>query len=205
MLLSVFAAPAAALGADTGAAHSQPVAAEPHASAREPEAVRPARDASDEGRATATREEWYGWQSLSADGAALILLIAASAASDQRNKLPDIFAYGSVGMYLLGGPSTHLMHDSPGRALGSLAMRAGLPFAFGGIGSQLEDCSGEQDYDLCGIAGALLGGVLGVATAITVDAAVLSYEDVPVTSEGVQNVGVSIGPDHAALVASGTF
>ncbi len=205
MLLSVFAAPAIARGADAGAAGSQPVAPESHVAPDEPEAVRPAEGASDEDTKAATREQWYGWQSLSADGVALVLLIAAGASSDQRNVLPDIFGYGSLGMYLLGGPATHLMHDSPGRALGSLVLRAGLPLAFGAVGSQLEDCSGDEDYDLCGIVGALLGGTLGIATAITIDAAVLSYEEVPVTSEGVQDIGVSIGRDHFAIVAGGRF
>jgi hypothetical protein len=201
-LLSLFAVPALAHAADDGAVGSHPVAPEPHAAeSSEPETGH----SSDDAAPLEMRERWYGWQSLSADGAALVLLIAAGASSDQRNHLPDVFGYGSLGMYLLGGPATHLMHDSPGRALGSLAMRAGLPFAFGAIGFQLEDCSGDSDYDLCGFGGAILGGVLGIATAITIDAAVLSHEEVPVASRGVPNVGVSIGRDHAALVANGTF
>ncbi len=49
------------------------------------------------------------------------------------------------------------------------------------------------------------GGVLGIATAIAVDAAVLGYEEVPVPPSGFQNVRVSIGPSHAGLVAQGTL
>jgi hypothetical protein len=47
--------------------------------------------------------------------------------------------------------------------------------------------------------------VLGIATAIAIDAALLSYDEVPVTPEGVRNVGVSIGPAGVELVANGTF
>jgi hypothetical protein len=130
------------------------------------------------------------------------MLIAAGASSDQRGPLPAVLGYGALGTYLLGAPVTHFAHDNPGRGLGSLALRAGLPFAFGAIGATSEDCSGD---DFCGLGGAVLGGLLGIATAITVDAAVLGYEEVPIEPEGVTNLGVSIGRDHAALVAGGSF
>lgn len=206
MLLSVFAAPGLSRAAEPASSGSHPVAPEPHgAEVREPESEHPPAQSTADDTTPEMTERWYGWQSLSADGAALLLLIAAGASSDQRNQLPAVFGYGSLGVYLLGGPVSHFAHDNPGRALGSLAMRAGLPLAFGAAGSQLEDCSGDEGYDLCGIVGALLGGTLGIATAITIDAALLSYEEVPVTAEGLESIGVSIGPHHAALVASGTF
>lgn len=186
MLLSLFAAPDLARATEPGASGAHPVAAEPHA-------------------APVLHERWYGWQSLSTDGAALLLLIAAGASSDQRNHLPDVLAYGAVGMYLLGGPVTHFAHDNPGRGLGSLALRAGLPIAFGALGYNLEDCSGDENYDLCGFPGALVGGVLGIGSAIAIDAAALGFEEVQVEREGVTDLGVSIGRDHAALVAGGKF
>lgn len=131
------------------------------------------------------------------------MLIAAGASSDQRGPLPDVFGYGALGTYLFGGPATHFAHGNPGRGVGSLALRAGLPFAFGAIGANSEDCSESDDF--CGLGGAVLGGLLGIATAITVDAAVLGHEEVPIEPEGVTNLGVSIGRDHAALVAGGSF
>jgi hypothetical protein len=100
---------------------------------------------------------------------------------------------------------THFAHDNPGRGLGSLALRAGLPIAFGTIGYYGEDCSGGGGYDLCGIVGLLAGGVLGIATAVVVDAAVLSYEEVPIEATGVQSVGVSALRDGALIMAGGTF
>lgn len=98
---------------------------------------------------------------------------------------------------------THLLHGSPSRGFGSLGLRLGLPIAFGYIGSSLERCS--EDFDLCGVPGAIVGGVLGIATAVAVDASVLGYDEVPLETRGVRTVGVTFGRDYSALVASGTF
>lgn len=204
-LLSVFTAPGLARAAEPSVSGSHPVAEEPHGSeASEPEPAHSGGTSAD--AAPASRgQRWYGWQSLSTDGAALLLLIASGASSDQRNSLSEVFGAGAFWAYLLGGPVSHFAHDNIGRGIGSLALRAGLPVAFGAVGFGIEDCSGDNDYDLCGIVGSIVGGVVGIAAAISIDAAVLSYEEVPVTSEGLNDFGVSIGRNHAALVANGTF
>ena len=203
---SLFAVSGVAWAEDGNASGAHPVAQEQHDSeASEPEPAKRAGSRRTTDDTPALRTRWYGWQSLSADGAALLTLISAGAASDQKGHLSDVLTYGSVGIYLLGAPVIHFAHGNPGRGLGSLGLRAGVPVAFGAIGSKLEDCSGDNYYDLCGIVGIIVGGVLGIATAITIDAAVLSYDEVPVASEGIHDVGVSIGPTHAQLVASGMF
>lgn len=184
--VGAYAAAGRSLAAAPSAAGSHPVAGVPQATPT-----------------PKTRERWYGWQSLSADGASLLLLIAAGAASDSKGKASDVMAYGAVGGYLLGGPVTHLLHDSPSRGLGSLGLRLGLPIAFGFIGSSLERCS--EDFDLCGVPGAVFGGVLGIATAVVLDASVLGYDEVPVETGGVRTVSITVGPDYSALVAGGTF
>ncbi len=184
--VGVCAAAGHSLAAAPGAPGAHPVAAVPQATV-----------------APKTRERWYGWQSLSADGASLVLLLAASAASDSKSKASDVMAYGALGGYLLGGPVTHLLHDSPSRGLGSLGLRLGLPIALGYIGSSLERCS--EDFDLCGVPGAVIGGTLGILTAVIVDASVLGYDDVPLEMDGVRTVGITFGRDYSALVAGGTF
>jgi len=205
-LLSVLATPGLAVGAPPRASGTPPVAPEPQGSeASEPEAVQPASPSTTPHDTSALRERWYGWQLLSGDGTALLLLIAAGASSDQKSHISDVLGYSALGAYLVGGPVIHVAHRNPGRALGSLALRAGLPILFGALGSTLENCSGDNDYDLCGLPGAIFGGGLGIATAITLDAGLLSYDQVPVRSEGVQHVGVSFGRDRAVLVAVGTF
>jgi len=204
--LSVLATPVLAVAAQPGASGTPMVAPEPHRTdASEPEAAQPGSSSTTPARTPAMRKQWYGWQSLSADGAALLLLIAAGASSDQKGHTSDVLGYGALGLYLVGGPVTHFARGNTGRGLGSLALRAGLPIVSGAVGSRMEDCSGDNDYDLCGLPGAILGGVVGIATAITLDATLLSYDEAPVRSQGVQNVAVSIGSDRAVLVAGGTF
>jgi hypothetical protein len=47
--------------------------------------------------------------------------------------------------------------------------------------------------------------VLGIATAVTIDAAALGYEEVPLEREELQNVGVPVGRGGAVISAGGTF
>jgi hypothetical protein len=200
----VLAVPALVHAEDIGAPVAHPVAAVPHATTTEP--ARSSRRAHDPASDAAprTRERWYGWQTLAIDGASLLLLIASSAASDSKGDASEIMAGGAVGGYLLGSPITHFLHDSPARGIGSLALRAGLPIAFGYVGTTIEKCPPEAD--LCGLAGAILGGMLGIATAIAIDAAALGYEDVPIEPRtGLQNISVALGRERALLVAAGTF
>jgi hypothetical protein len=206
MFVSVFAVPALARAEGAGATGSHPVAAVPHASAMATEPAAPSALASEFPRDTAPspRERWYGWQSLCIDGASLITLLAASAASDSKSDASAVLAYSAVAGYLLGGPTIHFIHENPGRALGSLVLRTAVPIGFGYIGAALEHCS--PDADLCGLGGAVLGGALGIATAVVVDAAALGYEEMsPEPDTGLQNVGVALGPEQAVLVASGIF
>src|SRR6185436_20181890 len=65
--------------------------------------------------------ESYRLQTALADGAALLTMAAGS--GDYSSSM---FKFG-IGIYLLGAPIVHIVHRRPGRALGSLAMRAGIP------------------------------------------------------------------------------
>jgi hypothetical protein len=206
LFVSVFAAPALARADDAGATGAHPVAAVPHATKLGTEAAPPPPRAREpvKDRAPKTRERWYGWQSLSTDAASLLLLVVGSAVSDSRGDADEILTAGAVAGYLLGGPATHFMHENPGSGLVSFALRAGLPIGFGYVGTTLEKCPPEADF--CGIAGAILGGILGIATAITIDAAALGYDEVPVEPRaGLQSIGIALGHEQATLVASGIF
>jgi hypothetical protein len=148
-----------------------------------------------------TEERWYGWQTLTTDGASFLLAIVAGASSDSFEGAGAI-AVLSLGGYLLGGPSVHFAHENPGRAFGSLALRGGLPLAFGAVGVQLESC---QDGEfLCGVGGAVLGGLLGIVSAIAIDASLLGWEQVPVEVEA-PSIGVALGRERALIVTRGTF
>ncbi len=149
-----------------------------------------------------TEEHWYGWQTLTTDGASLLLLIIAGASSDALDGAGAIGSL-SLGTYLLGGPVVHFAHENVGRGFGSLALRGGLPIVFGVVGVQLENC--QEGEWFCGLGGAVLGGLLGIVTAITVDASLLSYESVPVKTTRLPNIGVVVGRQHGLIVTGGTF
>jgi hypothetical protein len=148
------------------------------------------------------QERWYGWQTLTTDGASVVLLLAAAATADSGRATGALGAL-SLGGYLLGGPVVHLVHDNPGRALGSFALRGGLPIVLGAVGVQLEDC--EDGEFFCGVGGAVIGGLLGIVGAIVIDASVLARDEVPVEASGLPDVGVSIGRDQVFIVTGGSF
>ena len=143
------------------AADSRPVAAAAQSAAPAP--------------ATRSVSHWYGWQTLATDGASVVVALLGVAVSDGSERLGQGMGYTALLGYALGGPVVHAVHGNPGRAIGSLALRGGLPLAAGYAGSALEDC--PDDADFCGLGGALLGGTLGVLGAILIDAAALGREE----------------------------
>ena len=148
-----------------------------------------------------TVSHWYGWQTLATDGASLLLMVAAASASDAPGA--EEMAWLSLGGYLGGGPIVHLAHGEPVRALGSLALRGGLPILTGVVGSQLENCTPSSDF--CGLGGAVLGGMAGLVTAMVIDSAVLANERVVVHSSRVPVVGVVSDGKRTLLTAGGVF
>ncbi|HVH44450.1 MAG TPA: hypothetical protein VM925_18985, partial [Labilithrix sp.] len=113
---------------------------------------------------------WYGWQTLITDGAALFAT-------------PFVPTAG-LGIYLGGAPVVHLTHGRFGTAAVSLGLRVGAPVAGFLTGAALRGFSSDCGFDgRCGYDTAVfgvLGGALGVVAAVTVDAAVLAREEVPV-------------------------
>lgn len=113
---------------------------------------------------------WYGWETLTVDAVSISAIPVAGV---------------GIAGYLLGGPIVHASHDRWGIAAASLGLRLGLPLVGGMAGSKLENCHVSSSYDegMCGLAGLILGMGVGMLTAIVIDAAVLSYERAPATSE----------------------
>ena len=73
-------------------------------------------------------KEWYGWQTLAADGAAAALMIAG-----QATGVYSIFDVG-FGAYLLAPPVVHVVHNNAGQAFGSLGLRLVSPWVGVAIG-----------------------------------------------------------------------
>jgi len=143
---------------------------------------------------------WYGWQTLTADASALVLLISAATVGDHDEGLAQALAIGSLATYVAGGPIVHGVHGNPGRAIGSLGLRAGAPVAGALLGAANEDCHGG---DFCGMQGAFVGFAVGAGVAMVLDAAFLAHETVP--DEPVVTPVVTTGKNGTWLGLSGRF
>jgi hypothetical protein len=194
------AAPAEQAATDVaGAALAQPVAAEQQSADLRgaPARVQPLSSP------LHTVSSWYGWQTLMADGAWLLVSVAAVGAGATGGP-SEALGWVSLGGYFLGGPIVHFGHGNVGKGLGSLALRSGLPILAGGIGAKAAtaDCGGGE---WCGVGGALIGGLAGVVGAIVLDAAVLGYERVPERNSTWPIVGVASDGERTLVTAQGRF
>lgn len=111
-------------------------------------------------------KEWYGWQTLICDGASVVTAPIGV----------------GIGGYLLCAPIVHFAHGQPLAGIGSLGLRLGAPLGLAIAGGVLERgvSSGGTGR---GYAGAAVGFVLGIATAITLDAALLARKEVKNTEK----------------------
>ncbi len=153
----------------------------------------------------ALEARWYGWQTLATDGAAVALVGLGLAVELGTDSPPSaltasLFTLGIAG-YALGGPMVHFSQGHTGRGFASLALRVGLPVVLG-FGAVQVFC--ESTRELCPLV-AIPGGLLGILTAIPVDAAVLARDYVPVQG-GVRLAPTFYADQHQfGLGLSGTF
>jgi len=83
---------------------------------------------------------------------------------------------GAVG-WSLGSPILHIVHGRPGQGALSFLLHVGLPIVGVATGVALASCSrrsSDDDDFFCGVTEALTFGILGMAAATIVDAAVLA-------------------------------
>ena len=148
-------------------AHAQPSLTAPSPPEVEPE-PEPAREETGS----------YGGQILGADIAGVLTAIVLTAATDHGEfLLIPVFT----------GPTVHLAQGRPGHALGSLALRAGLPFLGGYLGCAADDSDGELDC----LGGALLGIGGGMLTAMVIDWTVLGDRDSAETTRPARTTWVA--------------
>ncbi len=131
--------------------------------------------------------QWYGSQTLLADGISFVLGVGVGRLGNGDGGL-KVAAAG----WILGGPAVHAIHRRPGTALASLVMRAGLtllPYYAGGpckttcttaAGSCADDPNASDHWQsqttTCnGAIGLLLGSMIASA----IDSAFLSREEIP--------------------------
>ena len=129
-----------------------------------------------------TQVERYGWQIGLLDTAAFLMVVSA-AGSDSGG-----LAVVGGGTYLLGGPSVHAARGHAGRALGSLALRVGLPLLGAQILQSGSSCDPEFE-DSCGdddMGRKIVGGMAGVLAAGVIDWFILGKEEHKVGSARLQ-------------------
>lgn len=112
----------------------------------------------------------YRLETLTADGAALLGLVAVLEVRDQG--LQHVIGGLAAGTYLLGAPVIHAVHHRPGRAVGSLAMRAAIPITVALLMIENPPASTcDPDSTRCddfGYTGWIVIGTLGGAAAASI-------------------------------------
>jgi hypothetical protein len=146
-----------------------------------------------------TEKVWYGWQVLAVDAASVVTGFAVGASTEAGTG-----ALVWLPGYALGAPSVHLFHDYR-RALGSLALRLGIPGVLVGFAAAAhEPCGVYQSASECygsgwaASAGAL--ALLGIGAAISIDAAALAWEPRP--SPTSARLRLQFAPVHGGATAA---
>jgi hypothetical protein len=146
-----------------------------------PEGPRASTDAEKEAlRRSMVHENWYGWQMLVVDGAAVGLFLLGAAVVTTHAPSPDVTsarwpivpAAAAIGIYALAPSAIHLTHGNGWKGLGSIALRTTMPlagFAIGYLGSGLFPTSAAR-------ANGSLAAVVGGAGAMAADAALLGWD-----------------------------
>jgi hypothetical protein len=140
----------------------------------------------------ATREHWYGWQTLTVDGASMLVLQIGAAGNNDR------IALAALGGYALGPPIVHAAHDRWGIAVADVLVRVGAPFLGGMIGAGTATHQNDDD-----VGAAVVGILIGYAAAVTLDAAVFARETVPV-HETPEATGFSWSPSLGVTTRGAT-
>jgi hypothetical protein len=125
--------------------------------------------------ATAEQPEYddYRLSLVGNDAAAISMLVLAAVLADDNRVVANWSLAGSAATFALGGPIIHLVHEQPGRALGSFGLRVGLPVTGIALGvGMILSCGAGEGSEWCALAGAMIGGTImlgGVVTAMIVD------------------------------------
>lgn len=124
-----------------------------------------------------TESYWYGWQTATSDAASIAVILAGSAMH------APLLSYAGAGGVLFGAPAVHIANGRAGVGFGSLGLRVVLPvmgavIGYSAAGSCQEDPRSTQLLGNCflhGIGEAALGGLIGVGSAMVIDATALTF------------------------------
>lgn len=152
--------------------------------------------------------KWYGWQTLTIDGASFGLLLAGAASDPGGGRSSDLTStllLASLLGYGFGPGVVHFMHNNTGRGFASFGLRLGMPIAGAIIGAAA--ASGCNRF-LCEADGAGVGLLAGIGGAIAIDAALLAYEDQrppPRSTLGSLSPLFVLGPGRALIGVGGAL
>ncbi|MBK9036559.1 MAG: hypothetical protein IPL61_35805 [Myxococcales bacterium] len=104
----------------------------------------------------------YGLEVLAMDAAGLAIMVAGGAADNETA------GWLGAGVVMLGPAAMHLRHGDPGRAAGSVALRAGLIVGGAALGAAMATCGPEEWF--CGLGETMIGGLVGYGAAVVIDA-----------------------------------
>ncbi len=149
----------------------------------------------------AQRSAWYGWQTLTADGLALVVFGFGFATSSY------VIGYAGAGVFLFAAPAVHMSHESVHRTFLSFGLRATLPLLGAKVGRDNADCdAGSEDDEQCLLEPGLLGGLVAALVVSAIDAAAISWQRVPQQTSGLSwTPSLSLDQRDARLVVSGRF
>jgi hypothetical protein len=165
-----------------------------------------AREEEDDGNDLGPRRTWYGWQTLSVDGASLGLALVSSAIYSSRGSSND--ASAALGLaaglgFSFGSGIVHFVHRNPGRGFASFGLRLGMPIAGAIVGAAVT--SGCDGY-LCEKDGTGIGALIGAGGAVALDAALFAYDDrKPVPREATLSPLFVLTPGRALLGVGGVL
>jgi hypothetical protein len=153
-------------------------------------------------------ERGYGLETLAFDGGALALFATYAASNGAGG---DLLPALSAGSYFAGAPAVHLYHGHIDKALLSLGLRGGLPFAFGIAGGFIaasgeRSSLGEPEFG-AGLGGLVIGAGVGMVAASVLDATLIANERVPAPlpreAGKISSLAPSVGvlPQGGAMVA----
>lgn len=109
------------------------------------------------------QEQWYGWQVLALDVAAV-----AAVAYGAAQKEPLLLSTG-IAAYALTGPSVHLAHGNSAKAGTSLVLRVVTPAVLGLVGGLISSAASASNDGNNLLLYAAPGAVLGGLVAIVID------------------------------------
>jgi len=153
-------------------------------------------------RRPAEPREWYGWQTLVIDGAALtagVIVTLRRDEPDRRKRIAGLAVLPYV-TGLLISPWVHAFHGRWGTALGSLGLRAFAP-ALGTLAGLSGYCAASGGADACIADGAVYGLLAGTILTATIDIGLMSHEPAEQTRASAGTMTPYVAPHSDGLRA----